>query len=57
MSKIVFAGDLHLKGIAPASRKETPEQYRETIINKIKNIQSICKGLNVSHLIFLRRFL
>ena len=31
MSKIMFVGDVHIKGIAPASRKETPEQYREVI--------------------------
>ena len=53
MSKIMFVGDVHIKGIAPASRKETPEQYREVITNKIKSIENICERDNISNVIFL----
>ncbi len=53
MSKIMFVGDVHIKGIAPASRKETPEQYREVIIGKIKSVQSICREQGISNVIFL----
>ena len=56
MSKIMFVGDVHVKGIAPASRKETPEQYRKVIIDKIKSIQNICKEQNIENVIFLGDF-
>ena len=53
MSKIMFVGDVHIKGIAPASRKETPEQYREVISGKIKALETICERDNISNVIFL----
>ncbi len=53
MSKIMFVGDVHIKGVAPASRKETPEQYREVISNKIKSLETICERDNISNVIFL----
>ena len=46
-------GDPHLTGIGPSSRKETPEQYREVLINKLNNILQICLDKSIEYVIFL----
>lgn len=48
MSKIMFVGDIHFTSKSPASRKETNEQYRQLLLNKVDNIKEIClnKGIN-----------
>ena len=53
MSKIMFVGDIHLSGIAPASRKESNEDYRKTLLNKLDNILKICIDNEVTDVIIL----
>lgn len=49
MSKIIFVGDTHIVGISPSSRKESNEQYREVILNKLEFIRQTCinEGANI----------
>jgi DNA repair exonuclease SbcCD nuclease subunit len=53
MAKIMFVGDIHLTGIAPASRKETNEQYRQVQLDKLDSIKNICKDNSISNVIIL----
>lgn len=53
MSKIMFVGDIHLTGINPGSRKETPEQYRELLLNKLNQLKDICNNLDIHNIIIL----
>lgn len=55
MSKIVFVGDIHLSGINPSSRKETREQYRQLLLDKLEAVKQICLKQEAKHVIILRR--
>ena len=50
MSKIIFVGDVHLKGSNPISRKDN---YAEVILNKIKFIREYATSIDCSSIIFL----
>ena len=53
MAKILFIGDTHLSAINPISRKETREQYRELLLNKLESIRQICLQDNINNVIIL----
>lgn len=50
MGKVIFVGDVHLKGSTPISRKDN---YPETILNKIKSIWSYADTIGCSTIVFL----
>lgn len=53
MSKIMFVGDIHLSAINPISRKETREQYRQLLLDKLESIRQICLKENIFNVIIL----
>ena len=53
MAKILFIGDTHLSAINPISRKETREQYRELLLNKLESVRQICLQDNINNVIIL----
>jgi len=53
MSKVVFLGDTHLTGINPSSRKETREQYRQLLLDKLESVKQICLKQGAEFLIIL----
>ena len=53
MAKIMFVGDIHLTGVAPASRKETNEQYRQTQLDKLSAIKLACEHQGIQNVIIL----
>ena len=50
MSKIIFVGDVHLKGSSPISRKDN---YSETILNKLRFINDYAHSIDCTTFIFL----
>ena len=50
MSKVIFVGDVHLKGSSPISRKDN---YAEVIPNKIRFIWDFATTIDCSTIIFL----
>lgn len=50
MSKVIFVGDVHLKGSSPISRKDN---YPETILNKLRFIKDYALSIDCSTVIFL----
>lgn len=50
MSKIIFVGDVHLKGSSPISRKDV---YPEVILNKIRFIWDFATTIDCTTIIFL----
>ncbi len=50
MSKIIFVGDVHLKGSTPISRKDN---YSETILNKLQYIWNYANTIDCTTIIFL----
>lgn len=50
MSKIIFVGDVHLKGSSPISRKDN---YTEVILNKLKFIKEYAFSIDCTTVIFL----
>ena len=50
MSKIIFVGDVHLKGSSPISRKDA---YPEVILNKIRFLWDFATTIDCSTIIFL----
>lgn len=50
MSKIIFAGDLHLSPRVPASRKD---DYPETLLNKLDSLRQLAIQKDVSDIVFL----
>ena len=53
MAKIMFVGDTHFQSESPSSRKEDPEHYRQTQLDKLENIKQICLQEEIHHLIIL----
>ena len=53
MSKVIFVGDTHLSGINPSSRKETREQYRQLLLDKLDYIKQICINQGAKNVIIL----
>ena len=50
MSKVVFVGDIHLKGSNPISRKDN---YAEVILNRIRFIRDYANSIDCTTIIFL----
>lgn len=50
MSKIIFVGDVHLKGSSPISRKDN---YPETILNKLQFVWDYANTIDCTTVIFL----
>lgn len=50
MSKVIFVGDVHLKGSTPISRKDN---YPETILNKLRFVFDYAKSIDSKHVFFL----
>lgn len=50
MSKVIFVGDVHLKGSSPISRKD---DYPEVILNKLKYIADYAEEIDCKHILFL----
>lgn len=53
MSRIMFLGDPHFTSKSPVSRKETPEQYRALMLEKMESVKQIALELGVDTLIIL----
>lgn len=53
MSKVMFVGDPHLTSIGPSSRKETREQYRQLLLDKLEHIRQICLNKEIGTVVFL----
>lgn len=51
--KILFVGDIHLTMQSPSSRKETNEQYRQVILDKLDYIEKICLNEDIKLVIIL----
>lgn len=51
--KIMFVGDVHIQNKAPSSRKETPEEYRDLILNKLRSCMTVALNNNIRNIIFL----
>ena len=53
MAKIMFVGDTHFQSESPSSRKEDPEHYRQTQLDKLESIKQICIKEDIRNLIIL----
>lgn len=53
MSKIMFVGDPHIQSNSPSSRKETNEQYRQVILDKLLACANICKEQGITDIVYL----
>ena len=53
MAKIMFVGDTHFQSESPSSRKEDPEHYRQTQLDKLESIKQICIKEDIHNLIIL----
>ena len=51
MAKIMFVGDTHFQSESPSSRKEDPEHYRQTQLDKLESIKQICIKEDIHNLI------